>query len=281
MESTIASASETDSLERGPASLPVAYQRMLERDVHERGSVDRKLVQQMIRLTAHSANYLYRSYTPTEARYRPGTRPAMELAVRDLLDSRGEESLSAHMGHIRRIVSFLSCIADAGDDVPPSKLVFGGTEEKILERKTDWCTDLARVGCVMLHVAGVPARLVNLFNTCAAYSGHQIVEAYVDGGWACVDPVHGHVFLRSDGSPASAYDMMHDRSIARRTINNTPRADSYFNLFRHVFLVNYSPLDSERYEFTESIADSYNLGVLENSYAGWPTGLKWIHGEDE
>ena len=261
--------------------MPVAYQRMLRHDVHALKSVDRVLMREMIRLTESSADYLYCNYTPTEALYEPGTRPEMELVVQHALSASGQDSSAAGLDTLRQIVTFLSQIALSADDIHPRELVFGGTEESIVTRRTDWCTDLARAGCVMLHIDGVAARLVCLFDTVRAYSSHQIIEANIDGSWACAGPVRGCVFQHSDGRPASARDLVNDQSIAIDTIADAAAAEAYNGLFSNVFLVNYSPELFTDYDFTESKADAYNLSILDESLAGWPAGLRWLHGEDE
>ena len=261
--------------------MPLPYQRMLRHDVHALKSVDRVLMREMIRLTESSGDYLYCNYTPTEAIYEPGTRPEMELAVQRALSARGQGSSAAGLDTLRQIVTFLSQIALSADDIHPRELVFGGTEESIVTRRTDWCTDLARAGCVMLHIDGVAARLVCLFDTVRAYSGHQIIEANIDGSWACAGPVRGYVFQHSDGRPASARDLVNDQSIAIDTIADAAAAEAYNGLFSNVFLVNYGPELFTDYDFTESKADAYNLSILDESLAGWPAGLRWLHGEDE
>ena len=43
-------------------------------------------------------------------------------------------------------------------------MVLGGPEERILERGTDWCPDVARVACALLQVSGLPARIIYLFD---------------------------------------------------------------------------------------------------------------------
>ena len=183
-------------------------------------------------------------------------------------------SLEAHavsLESLRRVAAFLADIASTADDVPVEELVFGGTEERILARPTDWCTDLARAACVMLHVAGAAARIVCLFNTARAYSGHQVIEAHIDGSWVCADPVHGFVYQRSDGTPATALDVMRERRAS---------SSQHSGVFREVFLVNYNPMEASTYDFTESRSNAYYLSILNQSSAGWPGGLRWLHGED-
>lgn len=265
------SQSSTATLQQGPASLPVAYQRMLQRDVHAPNSVDRVLISKMIRLTDASADYLYRDYTPTQALYEPDSRPDVEAAVRRALRIPSLESHVVSLESLRQVTTYLAGIASSADDVPLEDLVFGGTEERILARSTDWCTDLARAACVMLHVARAAARIVCLFDTAQAYSGHQVIEAHIDGSWVCADPVNGFVYEKSDGTPASALDLMRERRSSSSNRNG---------LFRAVFLVNYNPMEASTYDFTESGANAYYLSILTQSSAGWPGGLRWLHGED-
>ena len=72
-----------------------------------------------------------------------------------------------------------------------------------MERGSDWCTDMARVACVMCQVAGLPARIVSLFNTGQAYSGHSIIEVYRVDAWGAADPVNGIIYRRLDGAPGA------------------------------------------------------------------------------
>ncbi len=226
----------------------------------------------MIRLTESSADYLYRDYTPTQALYEPGSRPEMEAAVQRALRVPSLESHVVSLESLRRVTTYLAGIASSADDIPLEDLVFGGTEERIIARPTDWCTDLARAACVMLYVAGAAARIVCLFNTARAYSGHQVIEAHIDGTWVCADPVHGFVYEKGDGAPASALDVIRERRTSSSNRNE---------LFRAVFLVNYSPTLASAFDFTESKANDYYLSILTESSAGWPKGLRWLHGEDD
>ena len=264
--------SATPPLQQGPESLPIAYRRMLQRDVHAPNSVDRVLISQMIRLTEASADYLYREYTPTKALYDRGSRPELESAVKRVLQIPDLESYAVSHKSLHQIVKYLARIATIADEVPLEDLVFGGTEERILARPTDWCTDLARAACVMLHIAGAASRIVCLFNTARAYSGHQVIEAHIDGTWVCADPVHGFVYEKVDGAPASALDVMREWRASSTNRNE---------LFRAVFLVNYSPTLASTFDFTESKASDYYLSILTESSADWPKGLRWLHGEDD
>ena len=251
-----------------------AYAIMLAGDAHAPGSVDRVLAQRMIRLGPATAEFLYASYTPTTLRYRPGSRPELERLL-------GEATAGATTPEalVDGIARWCAAVASAADDVSLDDLRLGGTEEAIVGRGTDWCTDLARVGCVLCQVAGLPARLVYLFNTTAAYSGHAIVEVLCQGRWGCVDVVHGVVYRHEDGRPASAWELQrapHVIDAHRRHHGGSSSAAQFLG----AAIVNYFVWEAERYDFTVSALNAYIRSILEQSARGWPGGLRWLHGED-
>ncbi len=252
-----------------------AYQTMLEKDAHAPGSVDRVLQERMVRLCDATAEYLYNAYTPLEVEHRPGSRPELEgiLARAAATAGSAEDRLDA-------ITGFCAGIAAAADDMPLDDLRFGGAEEQIVNRGTDWCADLARVGCVLAQIAGMPARLVWLFRVDTAYSGHAIVEAHRQGQWGCADMVHGIVYRHGDGRPASARELMRDADLVAA---NWPgdRGRRKAEQFRGVAIVNYAVADADGYDFTISEMTQYYRAILEQSAAGWPGGLRWLHGEDK
>ena len=125
-----------------------AYAIMLAGDAHAPGSVDRVLSQRMIRLGPATADYLYASYTPTTLRYRRGSRPELERFL-----GAATAGATAPDEMIDGIARWCAAIAQAADDLSLDDLRLGGTEEAIVERGTDWCTDLARV-----RLCAVPSR---------------------------------------------------------------------------------------------------------------------------
>ncbi|MCY3782804.1 MAG: hypothetical protein OXG79_03350 [Chloroflexi bacterium] len=258
----------------GEGQFGPAYRVMLAGDAHAAGSVDRVLSQRMIRLHAATADYLYGSYTPTTSRYRPGSRPELERFLRAATDGATDPEQI-----VDGIVRWCADIAEAADDLGLDDFLLGGHEEAIVERGTDWCTDLSRVGCVLCQVAGLPARLVCLFNTSAAYSGHVIVEVLRHGRWGCVDVVNGVVYRHGDGAPASAWELKRapDLIAAHRRLHGGYSSPAQF---LGAAIVNYFVWEADRYDFTVSGLNPYTRSILEQSMRGWPGGLRWLHGED-
>lgn len=121
----------------GTDQFGLAYQVMLENDSHAAGSVDRILMGRMVRLFSETTEYLYADFTPITSLYDPGSRPVLELRV-----ASATERCQSAEGRVEAIVGFceeLSARAAQGIDA----MVLGGTEEEIIARGSDWCTDIA------------------------------------------------------------------------------------------------------------------------------------------
>ena len=250
-----------------------AYRTMLERDSHAPGSVDRVILDQLVRLCPETADYLYREHTPTTAVYERGSRPQLEKILESVSQpgQNTEETIAA-------VAGFCSRIGRGADNDNLDTLIVGGTEEQIIARRFDWCTDVARVGCILTQVAGLPSRLVFLANTDLAYSGHVIIEAYRDGRWAAVDTSTCVLYRDPDGRPATTWHLMNSPDL----IDACGHGKCYSNAgqFRAACIVNYSVAEHPTYDYATSGVNDYYRSILEHSARGWPAGLRWIHGED-
>ncbi|MEK7764786.1 MAG: transglutaminase domain-containing protein [bacterium] len=221
----------------------------------------------MVLLCAATAETLYHDFTPAVSGYRRGSRPAIERTLRAVIAG------SPGTDHpLAAVAAFCHSLQDkvAGQD-NMDDWRFGGTEEDITERGTDWCTDVSRVACVLCQVAGYPARLVQLADLTAAYSGHMVIEAFADGRWAVMDPLHGLLHRHGDGTPAAALDL--NRNLALADLAHQP-------LYSAIAISNYFVQDRDRYDYAVSGINPAYRQLLGMSVRGWPGGLRWLHGED-
>jgi hypothetical protein len=252
-----------------------AYQVMLEQDSHAPGSVDRVLASRMVRLCQETAGYLYDSFTPLELPYVKGTRVELER----LLSETGSQFAESE-GQLAAVVEFTRALGiHAEQDL--SKMHLGGTEEEIIRRGSDWCTDVARVACVLCQIAGFPSRIVNLFDLSHAYCGHVIIEVYRGGEWGALDSSTGIVYRRMDGQPASVWELMQDADLIAAHCQDPRAFYTSVEQFQSAGIANYFCWDQERYDYTTSEVNEYYLSILEMSSRGWPGGLRWLYGEDE
>lgn len=63
---------------QGTSQFGKAYHVMYQNDSHAPGSVDRALLEEMVRICPETRQHLYTAFTPLETRYTKGSRPALE-----------------------------------------------------------------------------------------------------------------------------------------------------------------------------------------------------------
>lgn len=248
---------------------------MIRRDPHAPRSMDRKLLARMVGLDSTTTWVLYSR--------APRPRPAYELGTRPVLEALVSGIAPLHFGveaRVRALAQFLSRMRPA-TPVDVVGLRFGGTEEEIIARGSDWCTDVARVACALFQIAGFPSRIVFLANTSKAYSGHAIVEVFRQRRWGAVDPLHGVVYCLGKAVPATTWELMSrnelvDRHFRGKVIRRTRRGQ-----FRAAAIVDYPLSRTAHQRYPVSKVSRYYRSILRMSNRGWPGGLRWIHGEDE
>jgi hypothetical protein len=256
---------------RGIGVFGTAYREMYKRDSHAEGSVDRALLARMVLLCPETKDFLYNSFTNRVAEYSPGSRPRLEQRLGQILSAASEVRMRDDERRIGEIIAYCAGLAAAAEDKP---LLLGGAEEEIIERKSDWCTDVARVACALCQVAGLQARLVVLANVSQAYSGHEIIEVFRDGYWGAADPVYGVVFRFPNGRPASAWDLLADADLVALH-PKTPLADARTGDVRAA-IVNYPISEAAGYSFQVSEPNDYYRAILTMAGAGWPGGIRWL-----
>ena len=193
----------------GTGAFGRSYRVMMENDAHAMGSVDRHLTQTMVRLCAEMADCLYLSFTPLAVEYQQGRRPQLEHVV-----ARAQPIEVGDEATLAAVVAFTRQLGERAEQ-DLDRMRVGGKEEDIIRRGSDWCTDVARIACVLCQVAGFPSRLVYLFNLDQAYCGHAIIEACRGARWGALDANTAVVYRLTDGSPASAWDLMNDPSLIK------------------------------------------------------------------
>ena len=253
-----------------------AYRYMLENDSHAAGSVDRVLQEGMIRICAETADYLYGAHTPLDIKYRKGSSPELEQCV-----SKASAGAERAEKAIERITAFTAGLQERVAGSGLDDLLLGGTEEEIISRGSDWCTDVARVGCVLCQTAGLPSRLVNLFDTAQAYSGHVVIETYRQERWGVIDTNTGVVYRHEDGRPASAWELMNEPElIESHACNPITAYTSTRGQFAGAAISHYFVWQSEMYSYAVSSLNDYYRSILSMAAEGWPGGLRWLHGEE-
>ena len=267
-------------MKKGISSFGKQYEIAYKNDVQAEGSVVRALFEQMIKLDSASVNYLYSSYTDLSNRYEQGSRVFFENIVDGLKGQTDSATVDNIVAYCRNIVE--NCDTDTED------MIFGGTEETVVERGTYWCTDIARVACIMFQIAGFPSRMLTTANIKFAYCGHEVTEVYYANKWGVADPTSGVVIRHPDGTPASAWEIQNNYDIANQSFyRKYPKSEEEGYIFfppgeqyESVGISNYYANEKEKYSYETSKVNDYCRAILRNSDEQWASGLRWIHGED-
>ncbi|MDX9799653.1 MAG: transglutaminase-like domain-containing protein [Bacteroidales bacterium] len=183
-----------------------AYEYMFRNDLHDKRSIDHMLLKNMIQLDESSMQYLYKA--PKSV-----TKNTNEHALFDIAQKlKGENQFES----IHRAIEFANDIVK-NYETPFEERVFGGTELEIINRGSDWCSDLSRVGAALLQCLEIPSRIAILVNQFKAYHGHQVVEVYVDGTYMMCDFLYG-VTGKLDRY-YSVYDLLNNPSLVKKIYN--------------------------------------------------------------
>ena len=267
-------------MEKGIGIFGKQYEFGYKNETHAPGSVVRVLSEEMIKLDNDSVNYLYNSYTDLSKQYKNGNRPFLEEIANNNKGKDSKETIDNIIKYCRNIV--INC------DIDTDVFIYGGKEEDIIKRTSYWCTDIARVACILFQIAGFSSRIIITANTKFPYCGHVVTEVYYNGKWCVTDPNIGVVFRHEDGEPASAWEVHNNYEIANKIYykndpNCTERNSVFFppgEQFESVGVVNYYVGDMDKYNYKTSSTNEFYKVILKHSDGKWAGGLKWVHGEE-
>ncbi len=259
---------------RGLGVFGPAYANLFARDPHADGSVDRVLQARMVCWSPATHARFYGRPAPARSRYRAGSRPGLERCLRAWGGDRRDDE-----PFVDALARFTSHLRPRGAD-DPDALRFGGTEEAILRRGSDWCTDVARVAAALAQAAGRPARLVALADLRRAYSGHMIVEVARGRRWGALDPLTGVVYRTAAGRPLSVAQLRRDPARLRAYARKYRTELSAPAQFRGVAFVGYPIERRADFRYPVSRISPYYRAVLALAADGWPGGRTWRFGED-
>ena len=232
-----------------------AYEIMFRNDLHASESVDHAFLRNMILLDDESASALY-SNKPI----------CYNMENHELYAFSQKFRTSDDRETIRNVLYYTSSIAKAYD-LDFKEMLFGGTEREILERSTDWCADMARVGAVILQCLDIPCRIIHLANLEKAYNGHVAGEAFYEGKYGLVDFIYGYQML-SDG-PVSARDIQENPEFL------APYPEDYKEMFSGIAINEYDPTDPSN-DYTLSKPNKYYMKLIYEEHQD-----QWIMGEDK
>lgn len=229
------------------------FEIMLRNDVHDPASIDCAFLREMILLDEESYPFLY------------GTVRRYDMTKHELFSFAQRFKGADEKETVQNVLDYTAGIA-ARYDVDFKDMLFGGTEAQILARGTDWCADMARVGCVLLQCLGIPCRMLELVNLKRAYNGHVACEAFYEGQYGVADFLYGYLFY--DRRPLSAYDILRHPEIL------DPYPEFYRGLYSAIAVHEYDPTNPAN-NYTVSGPNAYTMKLICTDHND-----QWIMGED-
>lgn len=231
-----------------------AYEIMFRNDLHAMTSIDHAFLRDMIFLDEESAGVLYEN-PPLQ----------YDMTHHELYEFAQGFLLSTDRDTVRKVLDFTAGIAKPYN-VDFKEMLFGGTEKQIIERGTDWCADMARVGVVLLQCLGIPCRIVHMANPEKAYNGHVLGEAFYENKYGLIDFIYGYQFYSDQ--PLSAWDLQKKRAL----LNSYP--EEYSGMFSAIAVNEYNPVNPDN-DYTVSKPNEYYLKLIYGDHHD-----QWIMGED-
>ncbi|MFH0816971.1 MAG: transglutaminase domain-containing protein [Methanobacteriota archaeon] len=242
----------------------------LENDLHAPGTVDSVLLDEMVKLLPETEGWLYSDCAPLRATYKKGGRPYLEGIVGRVARQSGDElrakSLARWCSGIQSQFPTPEKSTEKGFWTTDTML-FGGTEEELIKRGTYVCTELSRVLCALAQVAGMPSRLVYLFDMTRKNWGHGVVEIYIRSGgvgsWAVFDATSDACYAKPEGGLASAWDLRcrPELADAHPDHGNKPYVSGEF--YRCSAIANYFVSDWSKYDYGWNLINDYYMRIWE------------------
>ena len=242
---------------RGYSVFGKEYEQMLRHDLHAENSIDHQLLRRMVLLEEDTAARLYS---------QKGSLPA-GIQRHPLYDFAGHFAGSHQAQSIDHLLRLTKRMAE-NFAVPFEQMRFGGTEREILLRSTDWCSDMARLGAVLLMCLGISARILILVNRQKAYHGHVVTEAFYEDRWGVVDFLYGCRFYQ--GHPLSGWELKRCPQLVGQRFA-PEQAEDMTGLYDGMAVNEYDPMDLQN-DYTISGPNEYYLRLMGQPHDGWFMG---------
>lgn len=216
------------AMKRGYDALGSRFKKTLINDSHADGSIDIELIKGMIALDDEMMSHYYE-----------GVPQVLSMRDHELYPFVRKYAQDSPKNTVKSIVGMYQARID-----DEAEMILGGSDKEILERGTDWCTDVARLGVTLFMCADLPSRLVYLCDTDKDNWGHCINEVYFDDAWHLVDIVNGYIL-------ASAKAIYYDKEL----IKDLP--EDYRGYFKAMAVSIYDPLDKDNNYAVSGFNDYY------------------------
>jgi hypothetical protein len=198
---------------------------------------------------------------------RPLLRALADDAIQAAKGLQAVWKLACFTSQIERMFPSPEHSAAAGYYATPEDFLWGGPEELVIAKGSDWCHEVARVLCGLAQVSGIATRLVYAYSD---DDGHVLVEYYVDQGWVLVDPLAPKVYRSPSGRGVGVREVL----LRRQDGPWFRDGEGYYvsaRFFKHVAIAEYRLSEAPSYKYPLSKCNRYykeRLGPIWNKRHG-------------
>ena len=178
-----------------------ALDTLLENRVFGKDTVDAVLQDRAVLLDDDTSSFLYDR--PDVNRFHFDTYIKQRKILKSIADSLVDDKMD-EMQKIHEAALFTSKMAEVfplphqpnESAYPcPDAYFWGGTEEMLIAKGSDWCGEVARVFCALTQAMRIPSRIVYTFSDT---DGHVLNECFVQNQWVLVDSTNNIVYWARD-----------------------------------------------------------------------------------
>lgn len=143
----------------------------------------------------------------------------------------------------------------------PDEYWWGGTEEMIITKGSDWCSEVARLFCACSQLLEIPSRLVYTFGD---NDGHVIAEIFDDNYWVLVDPLFNIIYAK-DGKKYNSADIYRNKNIVDLFCGGYYCKSEFF---KYIAISEYYINESNKYDYSISYCNDYYRERLKKCWNG-------------
>ncbi|HJB61662.1 MAG TPA: transglutaminase domain-containing protein, partial [Candidatus Ruminococcus gallistercoris] len=144
----------------------------------------------------------------------------------------------------------------------PDAYFWGGTEEMLIAKGTDWCGEVARVFCALTQAMRIPSRIVYTFSDT---DGHVLNECFVNNQWVLVDSTNNIVYWAKDRY-YSAWDVIGSLAAFGQLFGKNKAYYCAPEFFKYVAVSEYMLADAEKYSYRIAFCNDYYRKALKDAW---------------
>lgn len=236
---------------------------LIENRIFDKDSVDSVLQDMAEKVTEQNVSIRYR----TDEDFSDCLLSEDDLIDRYILQFIANSVVETHDSILEKVNKIAEFTSKMGNSFPlifqnneetyrsPNEYFWGGSEELLIVKGSDWCGEVARVFCALTQIHSIPSRILYTFGN---DDGHVINEVFVGNKWVMVDSSNGIVYENIIGENLSILDVFSDKVAFSRSLEQYSKyyySDKRF--FENIFVSYYWIKDSRKYKYHISFCNEY------------------------